>query len=181
MLAKEAALITLHLPAVEVWTVDDLTDLPSHLRYELHNGRLEIMSPAVAWHQRVEHRICAVLMRDGRWANTQVGVLNTSSDTRVADVGVFPDEPDPRAAWHPAANLALVVEVWSPSSDDKDRNPQWYAQRGIAEYWLAEPIEGDTWGALITQYQLARTPGGTVTYVETGRTTLAALEAAAVG
>jgi hypothetical protein len=66
---------------------------------------------------------------------------------------------------------------WAPSSGDKDRNPRWYADRGIAEYWLAEPIEGDTWGALITQYQLARTPAGTAAYVETGRTTLAALEA----
>jgi Uma2 family endonuclease len=170
-------LITIHLPAVEMWTVDNLGDLPSHLRYELHNGRLEIMSPAVTWHQRVERRICNMLERTGRWADTQVGVLNTPSDTRVADVGVFASEPDPRAAWHPAGNLTLVVEVWSPSSDDKDRNPQWYADRGIAEYWLAEPIEGDTWGALITQYQLARTPAGTAAYVETGRTTLAALEA----
>jgi Uma2 family endonuclease len=45
-------LITLHLPAVESWTIDDLVDLPSHLRYELHNGELEIMPLAVTWHQR---------------------------------------------------------------------------------------------------------------------------------
>jgi Uma2 family endonuclease len=122
-------------------------------------------------------RICAVVLGDGRLAYTQVGVLSTPSDTRVADVGVFASEPDPRAAWHPAGDLTLVVGVWSPSSGDKDRNPRWYADRGIAEYWLAEPIEGDTWGAPITQYQLARTPAGTAAYVETGRTTLAALEA----
>jgi len=135
---EEAVVITLHLPSVETWTVDDLVD---------------------------------------RWARTQVGVLNMSSDTRVADIGVFRDEPDPRAAWHPATKLALVIEVWSPASDDQDRNPQWYVERGIAEYWLAEPIEGDTWGALVTQYQLARTPSGTPAYMETGRTTLTALEA----
>jgi Uma2 family endonuclease len=109
--------------------------------------------------------------------DTQVGVLNTRGDTRVADIGVFHGEPDPEAAWYPASSLALVVEVWSPSSDDEDRNPTWYAERGIAEYWLAEPIEGDRWGALIMQYELIRTPSGTAAFVEKGKTTLAALEA----
>ena len=83
-------MITIHLPAVDSWTIDDLGDLPSHLRYELHHGRLEIMSPAVSWHQRVERRICNALERAGRTADTEVGVLNTRGDTRVADVGSLP-------------------------------------------------------------------------------------------
>jgi Uma2 family endonuclease len=173
---KEAALITLHLPAVESWTIDDLVDLPSHLRYELRTGRLVIMPLAVTWHQRVQLRICNALERAGRRAETQVGVLNTRGDARVVDVGVFHGEPDPEAAWHPASSLALVVHVWSPWSDEKERT--WYARRGIAEYWLAEPIEGDRWGALITQYELIRTPSGTAAFVEKGKTTLTALEVA---
>jgi Uma2 family endonuclease len=47
----------------------------------------------------------------------------------------------------------LVVEVWSPSSDGEDHEAMhWYAGRGIDEYWLAEPMEGDRWGAFITCY-----------------------------
>jgi hypothetical protein len=69
--------------------------------------------------------------------------------------------------------------VWSPSSDAKDRNPQWYAERGIPAYWLAEPIEGQKWAALITRYKFARnTPSGTAAYIEVGKTTLDELKRA---
>jgi Uma2 family endonuclease len=125
----------------------------------------------------VERRICNALERMERLTDTQIGILNTRGDVRVADVAVFSVDPDPRAAWHPASSIHVVVEVWAPSSDDKDRDPRWYADRGIPEYWLAEPVEGEKWGALITRRELAHTPGGTTAFVETGKTTLEALEA----
>lgn len=95
----------------------------------------------------------------------------------MAEIGVFYEEPaDPNMAWHKPETIALVVEVWSPSSDEKDHDPHWYAEIGIPEYWLAEPIEGEKWGALITMYELARTPAGRTAYVETRKATLVELE-----
>jgi Uma2 family endonuclease len=108
----------------------------------------------------------------GRHADTEVGVYRTARDGRVADVATLRDEPDPAVTWHAADAVTLVVEVWSRSSAEKDRFPQWYANLGVPEYRLAEPIEGDKWGALITIFELARTPSGTAAYVETRKTTL---------
>ncbi len=168
---------TFHLPAIETWTVDELAELPTDLRYELHNGKLVIMSPARVWHEEIAARIRAVLRAAGRFAVTNVGVLRTKGDMRVPDVAVFRDEPDPNAAWHSASRFSLVVEVWSPSSDEKDHgNMQWYADRGIPEYWLAVPVEGERWGASIARFALAPAADGESTYVEVDTVALSALE-----
>jgi Uma2 family endonuclease len=170
-------LLPLPLAPEDGWTVADLVDFPPSLRYEVHNGKLVIMSPARLWHQEIEWRICKLLKAAGRFAFTQVGVRHTARDARVAEVGVFHDAPtDSGVTWHDPAKLAQVVEVWSESSDEKDRDTNWYADRGIPEYRLAEPIEGETWGALITMHKLARTPSGESAYVKTDQTTLAELE-----
>lgn len=58
---------------------------------------------------------------------------------------------------------------------------QWYADRGIVEYWLAEPAEGDRWGAIVSRYALARTAAGDAAYIRTDVTTLAILERASHG
>lgn len=169
--------ITDFRPIANEWTITDLEELPRGIRAEVHNGNLYVMSPARLWHQYVERKLCNLLERAGRFAFTQVGVLRTAKDTRVAEIGVFHEEPgDLNQSWHPASGLALVVEVWSPSSDAKDRNPSWYAERGIPQYWLAEPIEGDKYGAMVTMYELAHTMSGATEYVERRRVTLAELE-----
>jgi Uma2 family endonuclease len=164
-------------PVDDGWTIADLEGLPSSLRYEVHNGELVIMSPARLWHQEIERRICNMLIAAGRFAFTQVGVRRTARDARVAEVGVFRDSPaDSSVTWHDPAALDLVVEVWSKSSDEKDWDTGWYADCGMPEYWLAEPIEGETWGALITIHKLARTVSGESAYIRTEQTTLAELE-----
>jgi hypothetical protein len=58
--------------------------------------------------------------------------------------GVFFTEPaEWDAAHHDPSELEILVEVWSRSSDEKDHHEmQWYADRGIAGYWLVTPIEG---------------------------------------
>ena len=165
---------TLHLPPVtDGWTLADTDDLPGEQRYEVRNGNLVIMSPARFWHQRVARRIANLLEAAGLHAETEVGVRRTARDGRVADVAALRQDPtDPSITWHPADVFLIVVEVWSRSSEEKDRFPHWYASLGIPEYWLVEPIEGDKWGALITRYELARTPSGTSAYVEIRKTTL---------
>jgi Uma2 family endonuclease len=160
-------------PIADEWTIADLEELPRGVRAEVHNGNLLIMSPARVWHQRIARRIANLLEADGRQADTEIGIYRTARDGRVADVAVFRSElTDPTTTWHSADSVALVLEVWSQSSDEKDRFPHWYAALGIPEYWLAEPINGDKWGALITMYELATTFSGNVEYVERRRATL---------
>ncbi|MFI5843694.1 Uma2 family endonuclease [Catenuloplanes sp. NPDC051500] len=170
---------TLHLPDVveDGFTVDDLEGLPSGLRYEVHDGRLVIMSPARLWHQRMARRIANLLEKAGYFAETEVGVRRTPRDARVADVAVFKEVPkDLNEAWHSPAVIALAVEIWSPSSDSKDHDLRWYAEQSIATYWLVEPIDGEQFGALVTVYDLVRAESGKATYLEREKTTLERLE-----
>jgi Uma2 family endonuclease len=82
--------------------------------------------------------------------------MRTAPDTRVPTWGVFFTEPaDWDTAYHDPSELEVVVEVWSKSSDEKDHQEmQWYADRGIPEYWLATPIEGKKRDAQISRFRL---------------------------
>jgi Uma2 family endonuclease len=168
-------------PASELWTIDDLEGLPPLVRCEIHNGRLVIMSPVRVWHQNVARAIANAFEKAGRFASTDVTLRRISSDTRIPDVAVFKSPPDLRDAVHSPDTIALVVEVWSPSSDTKDHTQmQWYAERGVAEYWLAEPVgDGSTLDATITKFTLAANADDEPLYVRAGVTTLAELTAQA--
>lgn len=172
-------LATLLRPASDQWTVDDLERLPDNLRCEIRNGKLVIMSPVKVWHEDVAAEIRNSLRRAGRFASTNVTIKRVATDTRMPDVAVFREPPDLQASVHSPDNIELVVEVWSPSSDTKDHEElRWYAERGIAEYWLAEPIgDGRTLTATITRYVLATSVDGEPLYVQAGVTTLADLMA----
>jgi Uma2 family endonuclease len=176
---RMVGMVTLHLPVRESWTVDDLEGLPRELRYELHDGELLIMSPLNGWHRHVQRKLVNLLEDAGRYADLEVGVINAPGDTRVADIAVFHGvqrDEDADLAHYPPDRIHTVVEVVSPRSRKKDGDPQWYADRRIQEYWVAERIAGDTWNALITMSELVVTESsGTAGYLETGRTTLAAL------
>lgn len=164
-------------PIVDEWTTDDLDALPPSVRAEVRYGKLVIMSPARLWHQDIARRLCNLLKSAHHHAFTQVGVQRMKNDARVADGGAFVDEPsDGQRAWHAPSSLALVIEVLLPSSEGKDHNPDCYATVGIPEYWLAEPVADDRWGALITMYEIVQTVRGASTYVETRKVTLSELE-----
>ena len=163
------------VPASDVWTIDDLENLPADIRCEIHNGRLVIMSPVRVWHQNVARAIANALERSGSHVSTDVTIRRTASDTRMPDVATFVGPPDLRAAVHAPDTINLVVEVWSPSSDVKDHHEmQWYADLGIGEYWLVEPVgDGSTLDATISKFALATTAHGEVLYVHAGTQTLA--------
>lgn len=169
-------------PIAGEWTIADLEELPRGVRAEVHNGNLYVMSPARLWHQHVESALRNILVEAGRFAFTQVGVFGRPNDTRVAEVGVFYEEPDElNTSWHDPAAIAMVAEVWSPSSEDKDRNPRWYLAHDIPEYWLAEPIEGEKFDALVTMYRKGRNLSGLIEYVEFRQARLAELERDGLG
>lgn len=135
-------------PPGGLWTVDDLARLPDDgLRYEIIDGNLLVSPPPASRHQRAAHRLTAALNRalDPEWeALEAVGVtLREQSPTKL----VVPDVVVARASTVDAdaktlspADVALLVEVVSPSSVSKDRvlKPAMLAEAGIPAYWRVE-------------------------------------------
>jgi Uma2 family endonuclease len=170
--------ITINPPAGP-WTIGDLDRIHDlGLRVEIHEGNLLIMSPATRWHSRVIRRITRALEAQGHDVEMEVGVKRSDQNTRIADVAIFAktQTDSRRAHWEPE-ELRLVVEVVSESSEEEDRatKPRWYAMAGIPEFWRAERTQNDD-DAVIFQFKLASTANGEAAYVQTGTTTLSALE-----
>jgi len=172
--------ITINPPAGP-WTVDDLAGLPdTGCRVEIHEGNLLLMSPASLWHTRVMRRIAAALAAQNLAAEIEVGVKQSGRNFRIADVGVFHrPQSDPHQSFWAAEDLALVIEVVSDSSkvDDRMTKPRWYAEVGIPGFWRVEESAEDPHDAVIFQFELATTTDGAAAYIQTGVTTLTALEA----
>ena len=162
------------------WTVQDLAPQADY-RIEVREGNLLIMPPATLWHSQVARRMANALESMGLPAVTAVGIMRSPRSTRVADVAIFHTaEADLHQAFWPPGEIATVVEVVADSSEEDDRiaKPHWYASAGIPEFWRAErsEVDGD---AVVFQHQLARTADGQSAYVQSGVTTLTALESEA--
>jgi Uma2 family endonuclease len=169
---------TLELPDSLEWTPEALERLSPEFRYEVREGNLLIMAAAMRpWHADVQSRVRNVLVGQGRHAYIEQGVILPDNEIRPCDVGVFRTSPIGSAAYHPASEFALLIEVVSEGSrrEDRDVKPKLYAAAGIAEYWRVE--EGDDGEAIVYQYQLARLADGPATYAEARIVTLTALEA----
>lgn len=146
------------IPVRTRWTVEDLDDLPRELRCELHDGVLEFRQPLKGWHRYVQYKLLSEFEETGVYADFEVGVINTPGDTRIADVAMFRGprrDEDLELAHYPPERIRVVIEVVSASSAKKDRDPQWYADRGIEEYWLVGRVDDDAYDALITTHRLA--------------------------
>lgn len=136
------------IPADEGFTIEQAEQLlPEHVRFELHGGRIVVMSPARRWHNRVQRRIANLLERQGRSADTGIGLWVGPGETRVLDVAAFRGDPGLDRAYFDAAEIELAVEVVSPSSRDDDYvdKPKLYAQLGIGEFWR---VDRDTHGVV---------------------------------
>ncbi|WP_435864076.1 Uma2 family endonuclease [Streptomyces spongiicola] len=152
------------------WEADDLdllpADAPRHI--ELLDGALIFnMSPQRSWHDRVIRRLTAALepLAPMDWTvEAQMTVkLNRRSrpepDIIVASVPYAPE----RTRFLPE-EVALVVEVVSAESEDRDRRykPGLYADAGIRHLWR---IEDENGLPAVHTYELDDT---TQAYVATG-------------
>lgn len=157
-------------------TVEDLANLPDDgMRYELREGNLLIMSPAIAWHSRVGRELTQALVNAGRVAFQEVGVRFGPRDSRTPDVTVFPGSIDENRAFFSPHEVELVIEIVSPSSEQDDRveKPAKYASAGIPEFWRVE--RGEDGEPVIIQHKLARLSDGTSVYAQVGVVTIASL------
>jgi hypothetical protein len=161
---RERPLITLDLAPSE-WTVEDVESLPDDgYRYELHEGSLLITSPAIRWHNKTARRLANLFEAHGRPAEIEVGIRFGKNSTRIADVGVFFSEPGYNVAHHEPGAIALVIEVVSAESRERDYGPKpaKYASAGIPEVWRVECPEDDRSDALVFTFLLEDGRGGPV-------------------
>lgn len=129
-------------------TYDDGTDN----RYELVRGKLILMNPPTVRHlliaKFIERLLDDEINRLSRpWiALREAGVQTESDSARLPDVCVVTQQQvaelmDQSAVFRVPAQLA--VEIVSPSSVKRDyeEKPLEYANKGIREYWIVDPIE----------------------------------------
>jgi Uma2 family endonuclease len=133
-----------NLPPVGDLDVEDLLALPKGYRYELHEGNLVIMTPATFWHREISRRVMFMLHATGLNTFQDPGVLgDRPRDCRLPDVGVIATELPPHKRSYsnlPGSAYSLVVEVVSENSLNGEYTDKmdWYAQRGIPEYWIVD-------------------------------------------
>jgi len=133
----------LTLPPIEDIDIDDLASLPRGYRYELHEGNLVIMTPSTYWHKDMARRLMFMLHAAGANVFQDSGILSgRPRDCRLPDVGVVAELPAETADYSnlPGSAFSLVIEVVSENSVNGEYTDKadWYAKRGIPEYWIVE-------------------------------------------
>jgi Uma2 family endonuclease len=129
-------------PSQEVWTVDDLLNLPQGNKYEILDGGLFVSPMADPWHHRIADRIMIMLDQaapSGWMAIREIGVEVPNGYLGPDVVVLRPGAPMDAMASDPAF-VALVVEVESKNSRRYDRfvKPPLYAEAGVESYWRVE-------------------------------------------
>ena len=133
------------------YTYADYLLMPDDVRYELIDGDLILAPAPTTPHQRVLLNLAVSLV--SLVGDNGLGeVFVAPTDVYLSDTNVV--QPDllfvaaGRAGIITEPNIHsapdLVVEVASPSTEDRDRSVKLdlYARYGVAEYWIVQPVAG---------------------------------------
>jgi len=130
-------------------TYDDYAKLPEEgPRYELVDGKLELMSPApTSDHQLISNNLVSVMndscRHDYLILDAPIDLILAKNQVRQPDIVMIH-----RSRHHIITRRGiegapdLIVEILSPSTalNDKREKRQTYARFGISEYWIVDPI-----------------------------------------
>jgi Uma2 family endonuclease len=125
------------------YTEADLDQTPADgYRYEIIDGSLHVTPPASDDHNECGDDIRAVLKAaapPGWRAIHEVGI-RTPAGNLVPDVAVLRPGAERGVIWREASDVALAVEIESPTTRRFDRRlkGQLYADAGIPAYWRVE-------------------------------------------
>lgn len=125
-------------------------------RYELVNGELVLMPPESRLNARIAMFLVLELAKLVPFRlicckDTEIEVGGRLASARLPDVMVLTDELD-RILGNARGTITrdmpppqLVIEVVSPGKENQDRDYRYkrseYAARGIAEYWIVDPMQ----------------------------------------
>ena len=131
-----------HAPE-QAWTERDLDHLPEDgHRYEIIDGSLHVTPPASFGHHELADEIRATLRAalPKGWRVIREAGLRLPDGNVIPDVTVLRPGTSADEMWALPADVALVVEVESPSSRRQDRFTKLglYAEAGIESYWRIE-------------------------------------------
>ena len=144
---------TVQLPVQGQWTYDDYARLPDDgKRYEVIRGELYMSAAARPLHQRVITRLAFFL--EGYLEESKLGTAFAAPiDVLLPEKLGDPVQPDivviRRESLPVVGELNiqgapdLVMEVLSPSypSHDRSLKHELYAEAGVPEYWIIDPLE----------------------------------------
>ena len=138
----------------EYLNYDDGTDT----RYELVNGELVVMPPESELNRRIATFLFACFLQQGippyrLTMKTELVVSGSRATTRFPDLMVLSEELATALEGASRSTVMidmpppqLVVEVVSLGKKGIDRDYRYkrseYAARGIAEYWIVDPMQG---------------------------------------
>jgi Uma2 family endonuclease len=147
--------VTAHLPdwmtppRPSGWEADDLDHLPQAPRHtELIDGALIfMMSPQRSWHSRLVENMTFALRQaapEGFEVEREMTVRLDNKSRPEPDILVTTAAYDPDRTWYAPDDIALVIEVVSEESADRDRSlkPFKYAQARITHFWRVEDEDG---------------------------------------
>ncbi|GAA2661153.1 hypothetical protein GCM10010436_94080 [Paractinoplanes durhamensis] len=127
------------------------------------------MTPASFWHRDIAHRILLMLRAAGVRAYLDPGVLgDRPRDCRLPDVGVVTELPSGKRSYSnlPGSAYSLLAEVVSPNSlnGEYTHKMEWYAERGIPEYWIVDQAPDDSEDDALVLIHRLETFGGKSVY-----------------
>ncbi len=132
------------LPDREIWTIDDLEQLPDDgNRYEVLHGELLVTSAPSHRHQNAATALSYLLFAWCReqtgWAALGVGGFYVDRTTfLLPDVALYEMDQHSAAPWTDVPPPVIVIEVLSPSTRRRDRHRKRpaYLWHGVREVWL---------------------------------------------
>jgi Uma2 family endonuclease len=126
-------------------------------QYELVNGELIVMPPESDLNQRIVMFLLSHFLQQGIPSyrlriGAEIVVSGSRATTRLPDLMVLSEELATALEGASRSTIMidmpppqLVVEVVSPGRENADRDYRYkrseYAARGIAEYWIVDPIQ----------------------------------------
>lgn len=126
--------------------------------YELVNGELVVMPPESELNRRIAAFLFACFLQQEippyrLTMKTELVVSGSRATTRLPDLMVLSEELATELEGASRSTVMmdmppplLVVEVVSPGKENADRDYRYkrseYAARGIAEYWIVDPMQG---------------------------------------
>jgi Uma2 family endonuclease len=123
--------------------------------YELVNGELIAMPPESELNRRIAMFLVAYFLQRGipfqrLTMKTEIVVSGSRATTRFPDVMILSEELETALTGAPRSTVMLdmpppmlVVEIVSPKQENRDYRYKRseYAARGIAEYWIVDPMQ----------------------------------------
>ena len=148
--------ITLNKPVAQTMTLEEFFsyDDGTDAMYELEDGELILMTVESEINRRIASFLVACFWQQGiptYRLSMKTEIVTTGSRIRVPDLVVFSEELAIAMEGAKRSTVMsempaplLVVEVVSPNQSSRDYRYKRseYAARGIAEYWIIDPIQG---------------------------------------